>query len=179
MASQFSAGEFKSIADKLSSKLDDALSSKQKEKLSKQFPDDALSGYESAGDTSNEAEALAQAAADGGLTGKDGKYSKFYARNPDIREALSEAAAEAFDDDTREKISQLADSTGLSEAYSHCSRGNFSEAAEAAGLDRINASTANECRNEIATATDYAESLFTAFQDEGSMRNYNAPEYDS
>ena len=172
-------GELNNIAEELSNALDGALTQQQKNQISAAFPDSALDGYEGAGDTSNEAQALADAAANGGLTGKDGAYSKFYARNPDIRETLSNAAANVFDDNTRESISQLANETGLSNAYSHCSRGNFQEAAEAAGLDSINASTANECRNQIATLTDYAENLFDAYQPQNSQRDYEAPEYSS
>lgn len=179
MASQLSAGEFSDITDKLSNSLETVLTEQQRERLSQAFPSSAQDGYEGAGDTANEAEALAQAAATGGLTGKDGAYASFYARNPDIREALSTAAANAFDQSTRDSISELANSTGLSEAYSFCSRGEFQAAAEAANLDSISVSTANECRNAIATSTDYAESLFTAFKPNDDPRDYTAPEYDS
>lgn len=171
-------GQLSEVREKLSSALDDVLTEDQRDRLSNAFPDSALDGYESAGDQSNEAEALASAAAEGDLDGADGAYATFYQRNPDIREALSRAAEKAFSDDDAEAISQLADETGLSNAYSHCSRGNFSEAAEAAGLSSINASTANECRNQIATMTDYAENLFSAFQPEGSSLDYNAPSKD-
>jgi hypothetical protein len=173
-----SQGSLNDVRKELSKNLDDVLNEDQRSRLSSAFPDSALDGYEGAGDTSDEAEALAEAAAEGGLTGGDGAYSKFYQRNPDIREALSRAAEKAFDDSASEDISQLADTEGLSNAYSHCSRGNFQEAAEAAGLDSINVDTANECRNQIATLTDYAENLFSAYQPEDSTRDYDAPSMD-
>ena len=174
-----SQGDLGGVREKLSSSLDSALSEDQKARLSAAFPDSALDGYESAGDTSNEAEALAAAAAEAGLDGGDGAYATFYRRNPDIKETLSKSASDAFSDDDREMIGQLADEVGLSNAYSFCSRGQFDEAAEAAGLDSINVTTANECRNAIATATDYAENLFTAYQSDDSMQDYNAPDYES
>lgn len=172
-----SQGDLNDVRDDLAENLTDQLTSDQRDRLSDAFPDQALDGYEGAGDTANEAEALADAAADGGLTGSDGEYSNFYARNPDIREALSSAAAKAFDDDVKEEISELADTTGLSDAYSFCSTGDFDEAAEAAGID-MNPSTANECRNQVATLTSYASDLFNAYDEQGSARSYSAPDMD-
>lgn len=171
-----SQGDLNDVAEDLSSALDDVLTEEQREELSRAFPDAALDEYEAAGDTSNEAEALANAAADGDLTGADGAYAKYYSRNPGIQEALSRAASNAFSDDDREAISELADTEGLSQAYSFCSRGMFSEAAEAAGLGSISVSTANECRNAIATQTDYAENLFNAYN--VSDGDYVAPPMD-
>jgi len=164
-------GELDNVRESLSNALDDALTEDQRDRLSRAFPEAARDEYESAGEAKDEQAKLVAAAEKGGV---DEAYGRFYRQNPDIRASLSEAVSNAFDQSARDAIKNAYDNMGVSEAYSHCSRGNFGDAARAIGLQtgEINASSANECRNQVQMKSGIAEDLFNAFQDSESNATY-------
>ncbi|MFW5900687.1 MAG: hypothetical protein ACOCTH_02805 [Halodesulfurarchaeum sp.] len=159
-----SKGELSSVRKKLSNAFDGALTEDQRDRLAKAFPEAARDGYEGAGEQADEQAALIAAAEDGDVSGK---YKKFYRRNPDIREALSDAASSAFSQSDKDAISKASDSAQISEAYAHCSRGEFDEAAELIGEepDEFDPDSANECRNMVQTMSGFADKLSQAYED--------------
>lgn len=161
-------GALASVAESLSAAYDDALSEDQKDRLSRAFPEAAQDGYESAGESTDERAALIKAAADGDVSGQ---YATFYRQNPDIRNDLASAGESAFDDRARDMISDEYGQRGVTEAYQHCSRGNFDAAGEAINSN-INPSSANECRRMVQQEAGMAKELFNAFQEEDSNEVY-------
>jgi len=160
-----SKGELSSVRKKLSSAFDDALSEDQRDRLAKAFPEAARDGYEGAGEQADEKAALIAAAEEGEVSKK---YKKFYRRNPDIRDTLSNAASSAFSQSDKDAISKASDSAQISEAYAHCSRGEFEEAAELIGAEtsEFDPDSANECRNMVQDMSGFADQLSKAYQDD-------------
>jgi hypothetical protein len=169
-------GSLSNVRDSLSNALEGVLDDNQRQQLRDAFERTGIKDeYESAGESMDEASILESAAEQGDL---GSVYSRVYDQYPTLRGDLEQAASNAFSESDKEDIAELANTTNLSEAYSECSRGNADAAAEAIGVSPsdFNPDSANECRNMVATMTNYAESLFNAFRDADSGATYNAPE---
>lgn len=171
-----SPGDLSNVREQLSSALEGQLSDSQKDQLRQAFNRSGISDeYETAGESLDEAGVLEQAAEQGDL---GSVYARVYEQDPSLRGTLEQAASKAFSESDKEMIAEAASSVSLNEAYSFCSRGEVDKAAEAIGVNPsdFNPDTANECRNMVATMTNYAESLFNAYRDEDNQETYNAPE---
>lgn len=168
------AGDLSDTRDALAEQLEGQLTDDQRDQLRRAIPDEVLQGYREAGEETDEQSALAQAAANG----IDEGYINYYDQRPDLREALSSAAQSAFDQESREMISQLAKEVDLDDVYAACSRGNFSEAADIANLKNSNFDSVNECKNAAANGTDYSKRLFNGYRDTDSGENFTPRDLD-
>jgi hypothetical protein len=163
-------GDLSDVRENLADNLENNLTEDQRDQLARQIPDKVLESYRKAGDTTNEQEALAQAAADG----IDEAYINFYNSRPDIRETLRQAAQNAFSSSAEDAISALAQEVDLDDVYAACSRGNFDEVGDIVNIDDTNFDSVNECKNAAANATNYSERLFNGYRETDSQEEFTA-----
>lgn len=172
-------GSLSNVREQLSSSLEGQLDENQRDQIRKAFNQAGIKDqYESAGEQMGIADVLESAAEDGNL---GDAYAAVYERDPSLREALSNAAASAFDQSARDAIAGLASDRNLDEAYQHCARGDADAAAQAIGVNpsNFNPSSTNECNNMVANMTGYAETLFNAFKDADDSSTFVEKEYSS
>jgi len=162
------AGDLSDTRDALANNLEGQLTEDQKDQLRRAIPDEVLEGYRSAGETTDEQGALADAAA----KGIDEGYINYYNARQDLRESLRQAAQSAFDDEAQDKISALAKEVDLDDVYAACSRGNFNEAADIANLENSSFDSVNECKNAAANATDYSKRLCNGYRESDSTETF-------
>lgn len=170
-----SPGSLSDVREELADNLEDQLTEDEREQLRRAIPDSVIEEYESAGETTDEQQALIEAAADG----IDSAYINYYDQRPSIREKLRDAAQTAFGESDREAISNLAKEVNLDDVYALCSRGEFSKVADMANLDSSNFDSVNECKNAAANGTNYSERLFNAYREEDDNSSFREKEYNN
>jgi len=141
--------------------------------LEDQLSGDDLMAYKKADFTDNPTEALEDAAEAANLSNK---YTRIFSRNNNLRRALAEVAAEAFDSSARQALEDEASTKNLDRAYTFCARGDFDEAAEVVGIDDQDFEHAADCKHQTAIVGGYAESLFNGYREDDADEVYVEPQ---